>query len=253
MRGKPEQYGAWAKAKEWWGNVGTVTQPEPIPRRQPKPVIPPVPSAVFTPVGEAAFPPVAEATFELTDPATFEPESAEGWTASDLDDLFTGSDEDRFLSGEVKYVQSSNVAWFQWLGFYEGTGQVRDQLYVGFLDGSVYEYDGVNLSEALLFFRTDSPGRTVWRELRILGTTFGYRKPYRLVSGYRLWNTTSASAARHESIPAYGEPKMPVGTYHPLTNWASAPGKMGAANISLSKKKGSRKVAHFVGKGANVW
>ncbi len=197
----------------------------------------PSPQAVFTPVGDATF-------TLVSDEATFDPVNSEDWTKRDLEDLFLDNPEDRFLRGEVLYVgaASSNVEWFQWLGFYPD-GQVQDQLYVGFQDGSVYEYSGISLSEALLFFRAGSPGGAVWDYLRIRGTVFGYKKSYRLVSGSRVWNQTQSSQARHEAIPEMGEP---FGGYHPATNFAGAPGKMGKAGLSLNKRVGSKKKAYFV-------
>lgn len=192
--------------------------------------------ANFVPARDAIFTPVSEE-------ARFDPENAEGWTKADLQELFLDNPEDRFLRGEVLYVgaASSNVEWFQWLGWYPD-GQVQDELYVGFKDGSVYAYSSISLSEALLFFRAGSPGGAVWDHLRIRHTTYGAKKAYRLVSGNRLWNTSSASAARHQAIPPSGEP---FPGYHPKTNFAGAPGKMGQTNISLSKKKGSRKIQYF--------
>jgi hypothetical protein len=194
------------------------------------------------PLTTATFEPIEETTFSLVeDDAIFEPVSEEGWTKSDLDELYQeSSDEDRFLRGEVKHVTSSNVVSFQWLGFYED-GQVQNQLYVQYDDGSLYEYDGVNLSEALLFFRASSPGSMVWDHLRVRGSLWGYQKPYRIIQGNRLWKTNQASIARHHFIPPQGAPKG----YHPLTAWKGAPGKMGQGGMNLSKKGGSRKVGAF--------
>lgn len=200
---------------------------------------PPAP-AVFTPVSDAVF-------TLVSDEATFEPVNEENLTKSELEDLAGDSDEDRFLRGEVHYVTSSNVDWFQWLGFWDD-GQIRNQFYTGFLDSSIYEYDSVNLSEALIFFRASSPGGAVWDILRTRGNSWGWRKPYRLVSGNRLWTKTNSSIARHEAIPETGAPAG----YHPLYAFTGAPGKMGQANLNLNKKRGSKKIAYFTGKGANV-
>ncbi len=197
----------------------------------------------------AVFTPVNDATFTLvSDEATFTPVNEENLTAEELAELAGDSDEDRFLQGEVHYVSSSNVSWFQWLGFYPD-GMVQNQLYAGFLDGSVYEYDGVNMSEALLFFRTSSPGGMVWDHLRVRGTVFGYQKPYRLVSGNRVWKMSDASIARHEAVPPSGETFL---GWHPLTNFAGGAGKMGQANINLNKRSGSKKIAYFTPPAAAV-
>lgn len=198
------------------------------------------PRATFTPVDSEEIWDIRPEDI-LPDDATFEPvDPEEGFTKSDLDALFTDSDEDRFLRGEPHYVSSSNVSYFQYMYFYPD-GQLQQQLYVGFLDGSVYEYDGVSLSEALIFFRAASPGGAVWDHLRVRGTVFGYQKPYRLVSGNRVWQATQSSIGRHEAIPASGEP---FPGYHPTLNWSGATGKMGATSIDLGKK-GSKKVAYF--------
>ncbi len=200
-------------------------------------------SAVFTPVSdEATFTSVSdEATFEQIDPQ-------EGFTKTDLDELFQDTDEDRFLRGEVKYVQSSNVEFFQYL-YFSGEGTLLQQLVVGFLDGSSYIYEGVSLSEALLFFRTSSPGGQVWTTLRVRGTVFGYSKPYRKLSGSRVWESTNASIARHEAVPPSGES---VRGWHPHLNWKGGAGKTGSANANLNKRAGSKKLAYFAPKQAYV-
>lgn len=175
--------------------------------------------------------------------ATFQPETAEGWTAQDLDELYLNTPEDNFLRGQVLYVgaSSSNVEFFQYLMFFPD-GAVQNQLVVGFQDGSQYLYDDISMSEALLFFRAGSAGGMVWDQLRIRGTVFGYKKHYRLIHGDRVWKTTSASTARHEAIPKSGES---FAGYHPYLNWKGGAGKTGKAGISLSKKRGSKKVSYF--------
>lgn len=196
-------------------------------------------SAVFTPVAN-------EATFSLVSDEPMEafPVNSEGWTKNELEQLFVDTPEDRFLRGEVLYVgaASSNVEYFQYLAFFPD-GAVQSQLVVGYQDGSSYIYDDISITEALIFFRADSPGGAVWDQLRIRKTRYGYKKSYRLLQGNRAWNQTSASQARHEAIPSAGEPFK---GYSPVNNFGGAPGKMGQAGISLSKKKGSTKKAYFV-------
>lgn len=193
-------------------------------------------NAVFTPVGNA--------TFDLVNPeATFDPVNSDDWTKKELDEVFLDTPEDRFLRGEVLYVgaASSNVESFRFEYFYPD-GMPRNQLYVIYKDGSEYEYDGISMSEALLFFRAASPGGVCWDQLRIRGTVFGYKKTYRLVSGSRVWKSTNSSIARHSEIPPSGEP---FAGYHPATNFSGASGKLGMPGLNLSKKRGSKKIAYF--------
>lgn len=200
--------------------------------------------ATFTPVHTATFTPVHTATFtSVADEATFEPVDAlEDLTRSDLDALFVDTPEDRFLRGEILQTpESSNVSWMQYFYFYPN-GMVQHQLYIGFHDGSIYEYSGVNMEEALIAYRAGSKGTFVWDYLRVRGTVFGYKKPYRLVSGTRLWQTTEASIARHEAIPESGETFK---GYHPLYNYKGGAGKTGQPGLNLNKRRGSKKIAHF--------
>ena len=74
------------------------------------------------------------------------------------------------ISGEPISMGSTNVQeiWWAW---------EQRRLFVRFLDGSLYAYEGVSLAVAAAMIETDSPGRFVWNKLRD-------RYPYaRLVKG----------------------------------------------------------------------
>lgn len=74
--------------------------------------------------------------------------------------------EQVLISGEPVAMASSNVGeiWWHW--------QAR-RLFVRFLDGSLYAYEGVGLAVAVGMVETDSPGRYVWNHLR---DRFPYRR-----------------------------------------------------------------------------
>lgn len=74
--------------------------------------------------------------------------------------------EQHLISGEPISMGSTNVAeiWWMW--------QER-RLFVRFLSGDLYSYDGVPLSVAVGMIETDSPGRYVWNKLRDL---YPYRR-----------------------------------------------------------------------------
>ena len=154
-------------------------------------------------------------------------------------------EETKFLAGEPIEVFSSNVATIQYV--YADGDRLIEQLVVAYLDGSAYLYENVTLAEARQFYAAcaSSPGGAVWDMLRVRGTVFGYQKPYRLISGNRVWHEAGPnSQARHEAIPPSGEPYE---RFHPAYNYESAKGTMGnpQAGINLGKKGGSKKVAHF--------
>lgn len=71
------------------------------------------------------------------------------------------------IGGEPIKAGSTNVDEFWWVW------QER-RLYVRFLDGSLYAYDGVGLAVAVGMIETDSHGRYVWNVLRADG--YPYRK-----------------------------------------------------------------------------
>lgn len=214
--------------------------------KPPKPAsIPRGGTAAFTPVGEATFTPVGEAEFTLVTDELATP------TESEVQETLTrtgaSEEENAYLSGEVVYVQSSNVSWIQYLWRYPGpngqplAGPEQNEMFIGYHDGSVYQYEQIDFDLALQMYRAGSKGKAVWDNLRVRGTVFGYQKPYRLVSGNRLWDTTEASRARHEAIGKSGEE---FAGYHPLYNYAGASGRAGATGINLGKK-GSKKIAYF--------
>lgn len=220
-------------------------------------------------VGNATFPPVGEATFEvlpLPRPKTEAEEEADVMRVlrGDLPETTTQEQdetaaekavreagandrEEAYLLGEVIEVTSSNVSWIQYLWRYPGpngeplAGPDQNEMFIGYHDGSVYQYEQIDFDLALSMFRANSHGKWVWQNLRVLGTVFGFQKPYRLVSGHRVWNQTPDAIARHESIPKSGEPYK---GYHPAMNYADAKGPMGASGINLGKK-GSKKKAYF--------
>lgn len=220
-----------------------------------------IPRTVFTPVGDAVFTPTSDdATFELVKPnegvtdATFETLEDIGERA--IREAGATAEEEAYLLGNPVNVTSSNVAWIQYLWRGEGpngqplAGPELNLLYIGFLDGSSYEYSDVTFDEALDLYRAGSKGKWVWRELRILGTVFGFKKNYRLVEGNRVWHAAGAdSIARHQAVPPSGEPYK---SWHPSMNYKAAKGPMGAegGGVNLGKKGGSRKVAHFIPKAA---
>lgn len=161
-----------------------------------------------------------------------------------------------FLLGEKTWVISSNVAWIQYVHHEPGNPHPLNLFYVGYLDGSVYEYEQMSVSEALDFFHAQSYGKQVWDVLRQRGTVFGYKKPYRLVSGGvngRVWfDAGESSQARHEAVLPDAS-NVPAG-YHPTFNYGGAQGRAGAANASLNKKRGknSKKVSIFTPASAKV-
>lgn len=75
--------------------------------------------------------------------------------------------EQVLIAGEPIAVGSSNVDEFWW------SWQNR-RLFVRFLDGSLYAYEGVGLDVARGMIETDSHGRYVWNVLRAQG--FPYRQ-----------------------------------------------------------------------------
>lgn len=85
---------------------------------------------------------------------------------------------DDFLNDQrVVYVHSTNVRAGQYL-------PDEGKMILEFLDRSFYEYDNISRQEAILFLTAASKGSWVWDTLRIRGTKYGHRKPYRKVSGF---------------------------------------------------------------------
>lgn len=68
------------------------------------------------------------------------------------------------ISGEALATASTNVQEFWWK--WGANGEYDPKLFVRFLDDSLYVYHGVDLTTAVGFIDTDSPGRFVWRRLR---------------------------------------------------------------------------------------
>jgi hypothetical protein len=138
------------------------------------------------------------------------------------------TEENRFLAmGERIYVNSSNVAWIQYLAAFEGT---PEHLYVGYLDGSAYGYSEITPEMAIAFLNAPSKGKWVWDNLRIRGTVFGWQKPYAFLNAAsgeatRKWHEAGQSSqARHAAIPKHGEPFR---GYHPADNFHVAKGPLG--------------------------
>lgn len=82
---------------------------------------------------------------------------------------------DFLQSAQTMLVNSSNVAAAQY-------HWDRKELYVWFKGGTAYAYSDVTMSEALTFATARSKGSWVWDVLRIRGTKYGHRKPYRLIA-----------------------------------------------------------------------
>jgi len=94
--------------------------------------------------------------------------------------------EQSLISGDWVNVGSTNVDRFKWE--WRGGGVLTVQ----FLDGAVYEYDGVPLTVAAAFVESDSAGRFVWNILRAEGYRYrkvraatGARKPKRVIRVFR--------------------------------------------------------------------
>jgi DNA topoisomerase IB len=79
-----------------------------------------------------------------------------------------------FLDGyvTVRGFPSSNVSAFRYQ-------RGENQLYVRYKNGQWYEYDRVSPAEAAGLYNANSKGKWVWDRLRIRGTVFGFKKPYR--------------------------------------------------------------------------
>lgn len=162
----------------------------------------------------------------------------------DLGDILD-TEENRFLAlGERVYVDSSNVAWIQYLAAFEGT---PEHLYVGYKDGSTYMYSEITPEMAIAFLNAPSKGSWVWNNLRIRGTVFGWQKPYAFLNaagGHRKWHEAGESSmARHAAIPKTGEPYR---GYHPADNFGVAKGPLGpngsegGPNPNMNKRRGKK-------------
>jgi hypothetical protein len=75
--------------------------------------------------------------------------------------------EQVLISGSEVHLGSTNVKsiWWNWK---------EKRLFVRFLDGSLYAYEGISLDVARGMLETDSPGRYVWNTLRAGG--YSYRR-----------------------------------------------------------------------------
>src|SRR6185369_2636615 len=97
------------------------------------------PASTFEPVGQprpVSLPPTGEATFELDVPPLPQPRTEEEEQQSVQEMLERegyASAEAAFLAGNVHYVISSNVQYFQYLFLYPD-GQPENELIVGFKD-----------------------------------------------------------------------------------------------------------------------
>lgn len=84
----------------------------------------------------------------------------------------TGTEIEQFLyDGKVITVNSSNVEAFRY-------DIEKKRLYVDYLDGSGYWYDGVPEKIAERAMTMQSKGDFVWDYLRIRGTKTGHKYPY---------------------------------------------------------------------------
>lgn len=83
--------------------------------------------------------------------------------------------ESELIAGETIHLGSTNVSsiFWNWRG---------PRLFVEFLDGSLYAYEGVSLTTAGEMVATPSPGRFVWNKLRGL---YPYRRVRKGTGGRR--------------------------------------------------------------------
>lgn len=198
-------------------------------------------------------------TIEMNDIPTWDADTGEvtlDMTGGDiqpddrLQDLTLDEVESRFLSGQRRYVISSNVEYFQFF-YADENGHVLNLLYVGFKDGSLYQYAEVTPEEALVIYRAASPGGAVWDHLRVRGSVFGFQKPYQLVTGTRLWNANTMGRVRHGAVGKSGEPYR---GWHPTQNFGNASGQLGPKAVDLGKRRSPRKIAAFTPtRAAGVW
>lgn len=177
----------------------------------------------------------SEAWDEIRDEDTFdEIRDEDVWEY--IPDIYpTGSLESQnsILNGQViHFPSSSNV---NWLSYDAKTNPEYPILYVSYGKGkrgpSVYGYNDVSPAEVLEIAYADSVGRAIQMILKGVGQgRFGSLKPYFLVgAGSRpLWDMTNDSTTRHSAILMPGMAPEIHGGYHPLTNFAGAPGLMGA-------------------------
>lgn len=160
-------------------------------KARPRPKID-IPSPPRGPVNDATFTPTSEdATFTLVDEEI----------QIDQDEFPEGSIEASVFSGETIGLISSNVSWMRY-------DQAQNQLYLGFIDGTTYQYSQVLPEEALDLIYSPSHGKWVWDHLRVRGTVFGWRKPYQLFNNanIRLWYRAGAkSIERWEGVGPAGE------------------------------------------------
>ena len=84
--------------------------------------------------------------------------------------------EDYIYNNQPLFVNSSNVSMIQY--FPESS-----QLMIEYKDGAAYLYDQISQDEALRFATVQSKGSEVWDALRVRGTVYGARKPYRKLRG----------------------------------------------------------------------
>lgn len=81
---------------------------------------------------------------------------------------------DFLYRGKPLLVHSSNVKLFQY-------DRNKNALYIEFLNNAGYVYDEISPMEAYHIISQWSKGTSVWDNLRIRGTKYGHRKPYRRV------------------------------------------------------------------------
>ena len=106
-------------------------------------------------------------------------------------------------------VESSNVDAIHY------DGEVS-KLEIRYKNGNYYEYSDVSIREAEAFAKANSAGGWVWTNLRRRGPggKFGWRKPYRFLSGISAgapqWMRSSGTRALHGHIGPHGAPNKSV-------------------------------------------
>lgn len=87
----------------------------------------------------------------------------------------SAGDVEKFLNDEfILRVHSSNVSTLQYF-------RKTSQLQVEYRDNALYEYDSVNVNEAMSMANAQSKGRAGWEILRVLGSRTAHKKPFRRI------------------------------------------------------------------------
>lgn len=83
---------------------------------------------------------------------------------------------DFLFNEQLFFVNSSNVSAIQYF-------PATQQMMIEYRNGSAYMYDQISSDLALKFATVHSKGSAVWDELRVRGTVYGAKKPYRKIKG----------------------------------------------------------------------